>query len=267
MHFDPELLMALMRQAGAMMLRAHDVDTDSNVTVKPGTANFVTVYDVMIQDFLLSSIKKAIPDAYFIAEEKDNDASVLQKDYCFIIDPIDGTTNFIHDCRHSCISLALFSHGEPVFGAIFHPYLDEMFHAERGKGAYLNGRPIRVSDRPMELGILAYGTAPYYKEQLADKTFALCRELFLVCTDVHRFGSAALDLAGVAAGRNDLFFEFRLSPWDIAAGYLLITEAGGIITDMQGNPIDFSAPCPVIAANPIIYPELLVRARGYDATV
>ena len=184
-------------------------------------------------------------------------------EHCFIIDPIDGTTNFIHDYRHSCISLAMFSKGEAVFGAVYDPYLKEFFRAEKGKGAYLNDIPMKVSSRKMSEAVVAYGTSPYYKSTLSEKTFELTKELFGKCADIRRCGSAALDLAYTAAGRNDLFFEFLLSPWDVAAGYLLITEAGGVISDMQGSKIDFSAPCPVIAANPSIYPELLEITKKY----
>ena len=250
-----EQLFPLIRKAGAMMLQAHNVDND--VTEKAGTANFVTVHDVRIQEFLMNGIKERFPDACFIAEEKENDPSVLAGAHCFIIDPIDGTTNFIHDFRHSCVSVAMFSQGEAVFGAVYNPYMDELFYAEKGKGAYLNGQPIHVSDRPMELALAAYGTTPYYKEEFTEKTFTLCKKIFLSCADLRRVGAAALDLAYVAAGRVDLFFECRISPWDAAAGYLLIKEAGGVISDMEGNPYSFDAPCPVLAANPTVYPALL----------
>jgi len=255
-------LIDIIKSAGEIMASAHNID-HSDVSSKEGSANFVTVYDLKVQEKLMSDIRKAVPDALFIAEEKENDASVLMGEHCFIIDPIDGTTNFIHDYRHSCISLAMFSKGEAIFGAVYDPYLKELFRAEKGKGAFLNDAPMKVSSKKMSEAIVAYGTSPYYKSTLAEKTFALTKELFYRCADVRRCGSAALDLAYTAAGRNDLFFEFLLSPWDVAAGYLLITEAGGVITDMQGNKIDFSKPCPVIAANPQIYNDFLDIARKY----
>lgn len=256
-----EWITPLIRQAGKTMLEARNVESSENITVKPGDANFVTVYDVAIQDFLMQEIQKQLPQARFIAEEQANDTSILSSEYCFLIDPIDGTANFICDYRHSAISVAMFSYGEPVFGAVYDPYLNELFWAERGKGAYLNGTPIHVSERPFSLAMVAFGTATYDKKQFGDKTFRLLKELFLCCADVRRCGSAALDLAYLAAGRNDAFFEYRLSPWDIAAGALLITEAGGIISDMNGNPIDYTDPIPVIAANPQIYPLLLEKIK------
>jgi myo-inositol-1(or 4)-monophosphatase len=260
-----EVLISLLRRAGEIMLSAHEVSHNEGggVKVKPGTANFVTVYDVAVQEFLINAIKEEIPDAVFIAEEKENDSAVLMGEHCFIIDPIDGTTNFIHDYKRSSISLAMISRGETVFGAVYDPYLNELFHAEKGKGAYLNETPIHVSDREIGYAVVAFGTCPYYKDTLADNTFALAKDLFLVTSDVRRPGSAALDLSYVAAGRNDLFFELILSPWDIAAGALIITEAGGVITQGDGAPIDLSAPCPVFAGNPVAHPELLRIAAKY----
>lgn len=256
-------LCALLREAGRIMLGACEIERDDGVKVKPGTANFVTVYDVKVQEFLMREITALIPSAVFIAEEKENDASVLRGEYCFIIDPIDGTTNFIHDYRHSCISLAMVSFGETVFGAIYDPYLDEMFSAEKGEGAFLNGKPMRVSDRPMPLAVAAFGTCPYYKDTLADKTFALARDVFVAASDMRRPGSAALDLAYLAAGRNDLFFEFLLSPWDIAAGMLLLSEAGGIATQIDGSPLTLNAPCSVFAGNRETHAALLTLAQKY----
>ena len=257
-------LPSLLRQAGDIMRAAHMEQTDDSVSVKPGSSNFVTVYDVRVQEFLISEIKKQIPDAAFIAEEKDNDANVLKSDCCFVIDPIDGTTNFIHDYRHSCISVAVFSHGEAVFGAVYDPYLGEYFHAAKGKGAYIGDQLIHVSEIPMQQALVAYGTSPYYRDTLTESTFALAKELFLVGADIRRCGSAALDLAYLAAGRNDVFFEMILSPWDFAAGYVLITEAGGIMTHISGAPLDFSKSQPIIASNRLAYDQLLKSAQKYQ---
>lgn len=257
----------LMREAGRIVRSAHKKceDSDTGVEIKPGTANFVTAYDVAVQEFLMTEIQKLYPEAVFIAEEKENDSAMLKESLCFIIDPIDGTTNFIHDYHISCISLAIISGGEAVFGAVYDPYLDELFYAEKGKGAYLDGTPIHVSDRSMEIAVGAFGTCPYYKDTLAQKTFSLAQDVFLAAADVRRPGAAALDLAYLAAGRCDLFFEFLLSPWDIAAGTLLIREAGGTVTQLDGSPIDLSAPCSVFAGNANTYPALMKLAEHYRA--
>lgn len=262
MNIFSENLSHILRRAGEIMLSAHNIEAEGGVKEKAcDVANMVTAYDVAVQNFLMEEITKVIPDAYFIAEEKENDASVLQRDYCFIIDPIDGTANFIHDYRHSCISLALFSHGEAVFAAVLDPYQNELFTAEKGNGAYLNGRKIHVSDRDMAHSIVAFGTSPYYKDTLSTQTFAISQRLFHVCNDIRRCGAAALDLAYLAAGRNDIFFECLLSPWDIAAGYLLVTEAGGIMTRIDGAPIDFSAASPVLATNNLVYEDVVAALK------
>ena len=258
------ILIPALREAGKIMLSAHDVESvDGNVKIKPGDANFVTVYDLKVQEFLIRRVKELFPDATFFAEEKENSAEDVQKEYCFIIDPIDGTTNFMHEYRRSAISLALVSRGEAVFGAVYDPYLDELFCAEKGNGSYLNGKRLQVSSRPMNVAVAAMGTAPYYKHELGEATFAIGKELYDLGADMRRAGSAALDLSYVAAGRHDLFFELRLSPWDFAAAQLIVKEAGGIVSDMYGNDVDLSKPCSVISANRVIYDELVGITRKY----
>ncbi len=251
--------------AGAMMLSADDALTEGDVSEKDGDiANLVTKYDVEIQGYLIRQISEILPYAVFVAEEKDNDAAALDSDCCFVIDPIDGTTNFIHGYRHSCISVAMISHGEVVFAIVYDPYLREMFSAERGRGAYLNGKRLHVSDKPLKNAIVAFGTATYRKEELGERTFDLSREIFYRALDLRRCGSAALDLSYLAAGRNDAFYELSLYPWDIAAGMLLIREAGGIITTASGEPIDLTKRDSVIASNRKCYDELLEISKKYD---
>lgn len=258
-----ETLQPIIRQAGVIMRSAHDHTGISSVIEKSGTANFVTDFDYRVQEYLINKISAAFPGAMFIAEEKANDPAVLATEYCFIIDPIDGTSNFIHNFHHSAISVALFSHGEAKFGAVYDPYMDEFFHAVKGGGAFVNNEPMHVSDFPLSTAIVSVGTCPYYKDKYTEPTFRFCSELFLKCSDVRRGGSAALDLAYLAAGRCDAFFEMLLSPWDVAAGFLLIEEAGGVISDMQGNPLRFDVPSSVLASNPVVYPELVALAQKY----
>ena len=158
----------------------------------------------------------------------------------------------------------MLSHGEPVVGAIYDPYLDELFFAQKGMGATLNGVSMRVSSNPLHQALTAYGTAPYYRDVLADKTFDLAKELFMQTADIRRCGSAALDLAYLAAGRNDVFFEMRLSPWDYAAGYVLITEAGGKMTRLDGTAVDYTKPQSVLASNAVAYDALLEITKKYE---
>ncbi len=254
-------LLSVIKKAGKIMLSASDIE--DGVKEKDGYANFVTEYDVKVQSYLISEIKKLFVNAEFLAEEQEGNTSVLQSECCFVIDPIDGTTNFIHDLRHSAVSVAMLSHGETVLGIVYNPYLDEMFFAKKGAGAFLNGRRISVSNRTPEQAIVAFGTSPYVKDKTGEATMKLAYELFMRCADIRRAGSAALDLAYVAAGRHDLFFEIRLSPWDFAAAELMITEAGGIITDMKGAALSLENPTPVIAGNPVAFPTLLEITKEY----
>ncbi len=252
-----ETLIKIINEAGKIILNQKEVTSSADIDEKAGDANFVTVFDVAVQGYLIGEISKAIPNAVFVAEEQENDYTCLQNEYCFVIDPIDGTTNFIHGYKHSSISVAMFSHGEVVLGAVYDPYLNEMFYAVRGNGAFLNGEPIRVSKNGLDKAVCLFGTSPYYKAELADKTFNTVRTLFLTCADVRRSGSAALDLAYIAAGRCDIFYEARLSPWDFAAGVLLITEAGGTVTQADGKAIDFIGPVSILAANTLCHKKAL----------
>lgn len=259
-----EGILNIIRQAGKIMLRAHDMEDDGNVSAKPGTTNFVTVYDVAVQNFLIEHFSALLPDAVFFAEEKDNDADdALHAPFCFIIDPIDGTTNFIHNYRLSSISVALLSHGEVIFGAVYNPFNGELFHALRGSGAYLNERPIHVADRPLDVAVVAMGTVPYYRDTLGENTFAFARDLYFRGGDMRRLGSAALDMCGLAAGRNDVFCELMLSPWDYAAATLIVSEAGGYLTCTDGSPLRFDRPCPVLGGTPRLWDELLQMASKY----
>ena len=252
-----EIILPIMKNAAQIMLSAHDSEQGVNVLSKSGDANFVTVYDKATQDYLIDNITAAIPNAKFVAEEQDNDYSIFDSEYVFVIDPIDGTTNFIHEFSHSSISVACISRGKTVFGAVYNPYLDEMFHAELGGGAYKNGKPISVSDRNMKEAIFSFGSSPYYKNELGARSFDLAHKIFCECADLRRTASAALDFCYVAAGRIEFFFELRLSPWDYAAGELILTEAGGIATDMQSNPLKLTETCSILASNKNCYGRLL----------
>ena len=230
----------LLHQVGKIIVGAHK-DAENHVESKSGSANFVTVYDVAVQEHLIRRLN----------------AAALMAEHCFVIDPIDGTTNFIHDYRMSCISIAMATRGETVLGMVYDPYRGELYSAEKGKGAFLNGTPIHVSERPTSLAVAAFGTSPYYKETLADITFAVAKQVFLSMADIRRAGSAALDLAHLASGRVDAFFEMILSPWDFAAGALIVTEAGGVVSQSNGSPIVLATPCSVFAGNVNTHAALL----------
>jgi Archaeal fructose-1,6-bisphosphatase and related enzymes of inositol monophosphatase family len=247
-----EVIQQIVREAGKIMLNALNIQ--DGIESKQGRANFVTKYDVEVQKYLFKELKLQFPEAAFIGEEGDNEE--VKADYCFIIDPIDGTTNFIYDYHHSAISVGLQYRGEMILGIVYNPYLNEMFYAEKGKGAYLNGKQIKVLDAGLSDGIVGFGTAPYYRDK-ADATFELVRKLFDRSLDIRRTGSAALDLCYVAAGRFVLFCEKVVCTWDYAAASLIITEAGGQVSNLEGNKLPFAEPTSILAAGAKAYEEFL----------
>lgn len=234
-----------VRECGKIMLDA--VRTADMVETKEGHANFVTVYDKKVQETLRKKLLEILPEAVFVGEEDDVHASI-KKGFAFIVDPIDGTTNFIKDYHVSAISVGLTKDGEKYIGVVYNPYLDEMFTAERGKGAFLNGKPIHVSRNPLSEGIVLFGTAPYY-EELSKKSFQMGYAYFKKALDVRRSGSAAIDLCSIAAGRAELYFELCLCPWDFAAGALIVEEAGGVVTTVEGGAVTLGQKCSVLATN------------------
>lgn len=245
-------IIEIVKEAGNIILSAHN--QESTITAKEGKKNFVTKYDVAVQEFLFNELGKAFPEAEFVGEEgESNTASTALR---FIIDPIDGTTNFMQDYRCSCISVALCDANDIIAGVVYNPYSGEIFSAEKGKGARLNSERISVSDRPLSDGLALFGTSPYHPEN-TDETFALLRRVFDFSRDIRRSGSAAYDICMVACGRCEIFFEKALQPWDIAAGTLIAREAGGVAFDYAGNEIDLTAPSDVVFANPKAYEEFV----------
>lgn len=222
-----------------------------NVDDKAGHSNFVTNYDKQIQEELRRKLLTVLPMAVFVGEEGDEQPSI-DSGYAFIVDPIDGTTNFMKDYRQSCISVGVTKDGKQVAGVVYQPYSNELFVAEKGKGAYLNGSPIHVSNSDMDHALVVFGTAPYY-EELRHKSFEKAEAFCARCIDVRRSGSAAIDLCSVAAGRTDLYFEYCICPWDIAAGSLIVEEAGGHISQVDGSEITLKSKCSILATNGITY--------------
>ena len=191
-----------------------------------------------------------MPDAHFIGEEGSSQMFSPVGAF-FIVDPIDGTTNFIRDYHVSCISVGLVVDGAAELGVVYNPYLDEMFTAQRGCGAFCNGNRLHVSSEPLENAIVIFGTSPY-REDLSEKSFKLAYAYFKRAVDVRRSGSAALDLCAVAAGRADLFFELSLSPWDYAAGALIVKESGGLVSDINDRELAYDRQCSVVARNAVV---------------
>ncbi len=228
-----EKIVDIVRRAGEIYTSA---DSDKGVEEKGSAVNLVTAYDKKIQDFLETELSRLIPEASFFDEEGEGD-NTLTDGYCFIIDPIDGTTNFIKGFQHSAISVGLAYNGELIIGAVLDPDLDNMYYAEKGKGAYLNGKPIHVSDCDMQHSLVLFGTCPY-EHELAHRTFEICEEIFYRALEVRRGGSAALDICYVAAGKADLYYELILRPWDWAGATLILREAGGAAFTCKGKELD-----------------------------
>lgn len=230
MKIDMEKLIQLVMETQSFFTNE---EAASQVTVK-GVSDYVTQVDYQVQEFLKERLREEWPDFQFMGEEKDN--SDIDFDGTFwILDPVDGTTNLIHDFRNSAVSLGLCDKGEMICGVVYQPFSGEVFHAVRGEGACLNQKPIHVSSAvSMAESLISIGTTPY-EHEYADRNFEIFKKVFLDCQDIRRIGSAAIELAYVACGRLDAFFEMNLKPWDYAAGLLLIEEAGGTVTGFQGE--------------------------------
>ena len=240
-----EQITDIVREAAQIVLAARDIPSQTHE--KTSAADLVTEYDLAVERFLKEKLPPLVPGSVFFGEEEAENADP-SRGWAFIVDPIDGTTNFVRDLRQSAISVALAHDGAVEYGVVYDPYKDEIFSAKRGGGAFLNGRPVRVSERPLDQGVFGMGTAIYDRQFIAP-TMRLTEQLFRRSCDFRRLGAAALDLCDVACGRLDLFFEYSLSPWDHAAGGLILIEAGGVLSTLEGRPMDYTRRCSVWASN------------------
>ena len=236
------------------------------VYTKEGHANFVTEADMASQKFLIQQLSPLLPEAHFFAEEQEE--NTMAPGWNWVIDPIDGTSNFIRGYRPSSISVGLVKDGQPMMGLVLDPFAGELFSAVKGGGAFCNGQPIHTQETPVESALIVFGTAPYYRgrpeeRHMVDATFSMAKELFLRCGDLRRSGSAAVDLCRVAAGRCDGFFELCLSPWDYAAGAVILQEAGAVIGTLPGQPFRYDQKQAILAGTKTLYPLLEQLAGKY----
>lgn len=220
---------------------------DLGISDKGSAVNLVTKYDKMIQDFLFNELCTVIPGCRFLGEEGSGNKQ-LTDGYCFIVDPIDGTTNFIKGYQHSAISVGLSKDREMIAGVVLDPDLNNIFYAEKGKGAFLNGKQIHVSDCGIERSLVLFGTCPY-EHELAHKTFELTEKVFYKALEVRRGGSAALDICYVACGKADLYYEMILRPWDWAGASVILSEAGGKACTFEKDPIDANKTASFVCGN------------------
>lgn len=236
-----EQLTDIVREASKLM-----VSDGFEIEQKGGCENIVTSSDVAVQNFLCERLLEMMPDSGFLCEEKDiNDT---RHEYTWIIDPIDGTANYSRGIDQCAICVGLKHNEEMQMGVVYIPRTGELFHAEKGKGAYLNGRRIHVSGRPFGNAVLCTALPVYHKEY-AEVCSRIIVDAFGKCNDIRRFGACAPELCYLAMGRCELYFEYLLSPWDYAAASLIVTEAGGIITSANGSKLRLTEPTGVIAAN------------------
>ena len=245
------------RRAGSIINRASLSGAALNVRSKR-VNDFVTQVDQAAEEAIIEIVRKAHPDHGFLAEESGKTTGAAE--YLWIIDPLDGTTNFIHGFPQYCVSIAVEHRGALAHGVVYDPVKNELFTASRGRGAFLNDRRIRVS-KCTRLKESLVGTGFPFKElSRLDLYTGQLRNLIQDSAGVRRAGAAALDLAYVACGRLDAFWEMGLSPWDMAAGALLIQEAGGLVGDFSGDA-RYMQSGDMSAATPKVFPQLLEALR------
>lgn len=230
--------------------------------LEKGPADLVTEADAASQQAIRRVLMAAVPNHGFVGEETDEPVNV-DAEYCWVADPLDGTTNYVHQVPHYAVSLALVHRGHPIVGVVLDPISQETYSASRGQGAFLNGRAIHTSDvHDLSQALVA---ASFSARVTADSPeIDQFNAALLNCQAVRRTGSAALNLAYVAAGRFDGFWAQSTKSWDVAAGVVLVEEAGGVVTSLDGQPFDLKVPHPVASANSELHDQfrtLLANAR------
>lgn len=254
---------ALVRRAGAFQLTHFRTISPGQILDK-GLNQLVSFVDVETEKMLVSGLQTMISEAGFVTEESTVDNN-KDKDWVWIIDPLDGTTNFLHGLPAFCVSVALAHKGVLVLGHVFAPAWDEMFVAQKGKGATLNGAPLSCSKTPdLQSSLLATGF-PYYEFEYMQLYLNALSHFMKHTHGLRRFGSAAIDLAWVAAGRFDGFFELGLHAWDVAAGVLLVQEAGGQVSDFRGGE-DYLYGETIIASGTALFPEFQKQIQSHFNT-
>lgn len=257
MHPIVNIAMRAALEAGELMVRAAE-RLDSVRFSEKSQNDFVSEIDQKAEAVIIKHLRRTYPDHAILAEES---GATGQSDYVWIIDPLDGTTNYLRGLPHYAISIALSVRGRIEHGLVYDPLRQELFTASRGEGARLNDRRIRVGERKSLEGAILATALPFRQRQHLDPYMASFNAVFADCGDIRRTGSAALDLAYVAAGRLDGYWELGLKPWDIAAGMLLVQESGGMSSDFKGSngSLDNGQ---IVAGNPRVFKALLQKVHG-----
>jgi len=249
-----EVAQEIAREAGTLLAGFHERHIGFKLK---GDFDLVTAADVASEKLVLERLRNRFPSHSVVAEESGGHKG--SSEFCWYVDPLDGTTNFAHGFPAFCVSMGLEQAGEPIAGVVFDPLRDEMFAAERGAGAYLNNRRIHVSKASRLADSLVATGFPSRKRSVSINVH-FYHQLAMATHGVRRAGSAALDLVYVACGRLDAFWEFGLNPWDMAAGVLLVTEAGGARSDMHGAPHNLRSPH-ILTDNGLVHEEILQLFR------
>ena len=261
MHLDilSKQVIQLVKETGHFIAAEAKKLSTSDIEVK-GFNDFVTHVDKEAEQRLISELKKMTPDAGFIAEE--DQSLKASTEYNWIIDPIDGTTNFIHSIPVYAISIALSFKDEIVLGIVYEINSDECFHAIKGGRAFLNDQVISVSkNEKLSNGLIATGF-PYNDFSLLEPYLSLFKDVMQSSRGIRRLGSAAVDLAYVACGRFDVFYEYSLKPWDVAAGAFIVQQAGGRVTDFRGKS-DYIFGQRIIATNNVLHHDFIKKVGTY----
>ncbi len=253
------------RAAGSIINRAA-LDIESVRVAQKQVNDFVTEVDRAAEEAIISTLLSAYPGHGILAEESGQEHGAKNSDYVWIIDPLDGTTNFIHGLPTYAVSIALAHRGQVQQAVVYDPARNDMFYASKGRGAFLNDRRLRVSKRTRLADSLIGTGFPFRKGDNFKHYLKLFETVMQSCAGLRRPGAAALDLCYVAAGWYDGFFETGLQPWDVAAGSLLVSEAGGLIGNFTGDA-DFLYQREVVAGNPKVYGQLVHLLAAHTRVV
>lgn len=240
--FFAQQIITIAKNAGSLIMN----NKISKIIEKGNVSNVVTDIDVRCQQFIIKECLMCLPESSILAEEENYQR--ISERFTWVIDPIDGTTNYMYDYHHSCISIALYYQKRGLIGVVYNPYLDECFVGIEGVESTCNGKKIHVNNNDLKNSLVMVGTSPYDKT-LANRTFEIMKQLFLKSRDIRRSGSAALDLCYLACGRIDAFYEHILQPWDYAAGSIIVRNAQGIIEPITENALNELQPTGIISSN------------------
>jgi len=248
-------LIKIIKEASKILVEGYYNEKEVRFKAKK---DLVTKYDVAVEEFLKEKLKKEFSDFNIIAEESDN--SNLKFDNSIIIDPIDGTTNFVNKVPHTAISVGVYKNKKPYMGVVYNPILDELYYAKVNKGAYLNKKKIEVSkEKNFQKALISTGF-PYSSGTCSDDLNSVIKQMKNIlpnCQDIRRLGSASLDLCYVAKGTYEGYYEMNLKAWDVSAGIIILSEAGGKVTNEKGKKYKLFNDKYVVATNSKIHKKLL----------